>query len=785
MKILVIGNGHSLIDIQKAKERARSGGETKLVNNLKTWSLLGADIWILCPGITREIFGYAGVKANFITLPQTYDKSVFGLLATFVKRTLKSCRTKIPRDFEIIYSSSEFLFDLIPAIIAKKKNPNSKLVACLYLVAPHPLKGYEKVLTKGFSFPSLKNTIFYYCQKISIFLLRKYADKVLVFNELDKYYLVKRGITPDKVEVVSGGVDLKFINGIKEQDKIYEAAFLGRLQPQKGIFDLIEIWKIVCSKKPSARLALIGGGAKETFAELDKRIKQCGLDKNVDVLGFLEGEEIFKKLKSSRIFLCPSKYESWGMVVAEAMACGLPVVSYDLPVFRTIFPEGRLFCPVSDIRSFARLAERLLEDGDLYDRLSHQAKELASAFDWENIARKEYEDLKRLVGAGTLENQLGRQKILLVSHISDLSGPTEMLEDFLKPRVSRLAAIYNPLEYCTHAQRQVYDFRGGKLATYYIPTNVKINPLVCWFIDIVLIFYYSFRLHKKYDLYIGCNGFNAFLGIILKRLGRVKKVIFYTIDWVENRFPYKLLNLIYHALDRFCVKNADSVWNISGKIVELRKKQGLVDKKNILVPVGINLKEIRLPEAKEVAHNKLVFIGALERSKGIDLVIDAWGEILNKFPQAELMIIGKTPTGAGIVPYEEKLSKMKNVKLLGVMSRHELIKRIASFGVGLAPYSPNGVNISRFADPSRVKDYLAAGLPVIITRVPEIASEIEAEGAGVVVDYTREGLIQAIAKIIKQEPDFIRYRENAIKLARRYDYEAIFGKAINLSLGNI
>ena len=85
MKVLVIGNGHSLLDIQKAKERARSGGETKLVENLKRWKRSGADIWILCPEITKEIFAYAGIEARFLTLPKSYNSSRLGLIVTFFK----------------------------------------------------------------------------------------------------------------------------------------------------------------------------------------------------------------------------------------------------------------------------------------------------------------------------------------------------------------------------------------------------------------------------------------------------------------------------------------------------------------------------------------------------------------------------------------------------------------------------------------------------------------------------------------------------------------------------
>ncbi len=399
MKILVVGNGHSLLDIKNVKARARSGGETKLIRNLQRWRELGADIWILCPEVTKTIFGYVGVTANFITLPKFYDRSRFGLLATFLKRILGCFFRKIPQDFDIIYSSSDFLFDLIPSIYAKCENKKAKLVTCLYLVAPHPLKGYERVLMKGFTFPTPAKLIYYFSQKLSIFLIRCYADRVLVFNDYDKKFLVERGILSGKIAVVSGGVDIGYVSGIRGDKNLqYDACFLGRLQPQKGIFDLIEIWKEVCRKRKDAKLALIGGGSKRMYGKLKSKIREKNLQANIDVLGFLEEDKIFKILKSSKCFLCPSRYESWGIVMVEAMACGLPVVAYDLPVFRKIFPQGVISIPIGDTQKFSSIVYDLLESESLRKKLSSEALQVSLKYEWNKIAEEELRDLENLVG---------------------------------------------------------------------------------------------------------------------------------------------------------------------------------------------------------------------------------------------------------------------------------------------------------------------------------------------------------------------------------------------------
>lgn len=388
------------MDIQKGKkERARSGGETKLVKNLQKWKELGADIWVLGPEITKRIFTYAGVKAHFLTLPKSYNSSRFGLMATFLKRIFGSFQMRIPSDFDIIYSASDFLFDLIPAIWAKRRNPHSKLLVCLYLIAPPPWKGYEKILTRGFIIPKARGIIFYLSQKLSIFFMKRSADRIQVCNHFDRGHLIKKKVPAKKIKVVSGGVDIAYISGIKEsKEGEYDAAFLGRLQPQKGVFDLVKIWKRVCQVRPEARLALIDGGTKRAYERLKLRIIRDGLKNNIALFGFLKGEENFRILKSSKCFLCPSKYESWGIVVAEAMTCGLPVVAYNLPPFKELFPKGMISVPIGDTKEFASKVIELFNNEELRKRMGKEALKTSAQYDLNKIAEKELKDLENLVG---------------------------------------------------------------------------------------------------------------------------------------------------------------------------------------------------------------------------------------------------------------------------------------------------------------------------------------------------------------------------------------------------
>lgn len=118
---------------------------------------------------------------------------------------------------------------------------------------------------------------------------------------------------------------------------------------------------------------------------------------------------------------------------------------------------------------------------------------------------------------------------------------------------------------------------------------------------------------------------------------------------------------------------------------------------------------------------------------------------------------------------------------MGAKDHENLLQELPKYSVGLAPYSTNSKSITWYADPTKVKEYLACGLPVIITRVPAFADEIEKNKAGIVIDYNEKELAEAMIKMLSKDAMYKKYKENALKLASKYDLEEIYYNA----LGNV
>lgn len=359
----------------------------------------------------------------------------------------------------------------------------------------------------------------------------------------------------------------------------------------------------------------------------------------------------------------------------------------------------------------------------------------------------------------------------IASHISDLYGPTEELIKYLINRSEKFVAVLNPLEYCREAKRHVIFFDGKNTKNRNLP-NMHRPAVFSWILDFWFVLYFALFTNSDHTIYVGCDPLNGIMGIILKKFGRVHKTVFYTIDWSEKRFHNPILNRFYYLLDSLSVSQSDYIWCVSHRLVKLRQNQGINKEKLLYVPIGIYADQpVYDRKAKKL---DLVFLGALERTKGIEIVMDAWSEIVKMYPEATLHIIGASP-GNQSPAYEHRLSGMSQIKLHGILSHDKIIKILPKFGIGLAPYSPDKNSVTKYADPSRIKDYLASCLPIIATDMPEISSEIAEFKAGEIIEYSKAGLIAAIKKISGK--NFWDYKNGAQRLAQVYNWNEIFSNA--------
>ncbi len=115
------------------------------------------------------------------------------------------------------------------------------------------------------------------------------------------------------------------------------------------------------------------------------------------------------------------------------------------------------------------------------------------------------------------------------------------------------------------------------------------------------------------------------------------------------------------------------------------------------------------------------------------------------------------------------------VVFTGFLESHDDVDEILRTGaIGLAPFVPDKRSYEFYSDVGKPKAYLAAGMPVIMTRVPAIADEIEREKAGIVIDYDKKQLEDALYTLLTNHRTYKVFRDNAVRLSRKYQWPNIF-----------
>ncbi|MBI1910809.1 MAG: glycosyltransferase family 4 protein [Deltaproteobacteria bacterium] len=374
-----------------------SGGDRIFIECARRWAEQGHRVTIYVWEEGLEMCRrnkLAGV--NYIIWPALKYKR-FGFGVNYLMRTLVGslkalALTDCGKKGSIIYSASDFWPDAIPAFFMKLKMRSSKWAAGFYLFAPNPFKGFRGAHRKEIKLPALKELLYYIHQKPVYLLIKNIADAVFVTCEDDREHFIKKGRSPEDVITVRGGVDAQKaqerLSILGERSKEYDACFVGRFHPQKGVIELIKIWKLVCEKRRGARLAVIGADSVQYRDEVIKEIERLKLTNEIDLLGFMDGEDKYEVFRKSRMILHPAVYDSGGMAACEGMAWGLPAVSFDLPALRKYYPKGMLKAKVNDLEGFASLVLNLINDSALYSRTRSEAIELALEWDWDKRARE-------------------------------------------------------------------------------------------------------------------------------------------------------------------------------------------------------------------------------------------------------------------------------------------------------------------------------------------------------------------------------------------------------------
>jgi phosphatidyl-myo-inositol alpha-mannosyltransferase len=177
--------------------------------------------------------------------------------------------------------------------------------------------------------------------------------------------------------------------------------FVGRLDQRKGFRHLMRAMPYIKQEIPDARLIVVGA-----FDDRDKapfiRYARAHRLRGIHFVGYISREDLPRYYRTAHLFCAPSTgFESFGIVLLEAMAAGLPIVATDIAGYRLVLTQGQEGClvPPEDNEALARACVDLLSSPDTRQYMANHGRATAARYDWTHIASQVLSYYQELIGA--------------------------------------------------------------------------------------------------------------------------------------------------------------------------------------------------------------------------------------------------------------------------------------------------------------------------------------------------------------------------------------------------
>lgn len=362
------------------------GGVTKHISYLDThFRHLGHDVRIIAPcsedeeDVPEQVINISGFVAP---LPASGSVARITLSPAIYRRVKKILERE---RFDVIHI-------------------HEPMVPALPLVVLHHLESTPQSLTVGtfHAYRESDNLGFEYAKPLFRRFMEKLDGRISVskatYDYISRYF-------PGDYRIIPNGVDVECFGDVVEPVERFcdgkpNILFVGRLEKRKGFKYLLQAFSLVKRVLPKARLLVVGAYDEKDKMSFLLYARRHRIE-DVEFIGYVSEEELPRYYRTCDVFCAPSTgFESFGMVLLEAMAAGKPIVASDIAGYRTVLQdkkEGLLVEP-EDEQALAMAILRLLENPPLRRMMGERGRAKASAYSWESVAQRVldyYEELMK------------------------------------------------------------------------------------------------------------------------------------------------------------------------------------------------------------------------------------------------------------------------------------------------------------------------------------------------------------------------------------------------------
>ena len=363
-----------------------SGGPSKTVTSLSTYlNKLGLDVKI-CSYVPNS-FDYlsANLKPNnnipFLNLNKSKGIKYRPLINSYL---LNKLNINFKNNKRIILHDNGIWLPFNNTISLFSKRSSIPLI-----ISPH---GMLEPWSLKYNYFKKKIAWYLYQRKAlkSASLLHatsfKEADNLSRLNLKVPIAVIPNGVEQPRKNKLQKNNGFKNLNINIRNEKIF--LYLGRIHPKKGLMNLLKAWNSIFKNSSHYKLIIAGYPELNYLDELKNFVNRKELNKNIIFLGPVEGEDLINLYENSSVFVLPTFSENFGIVVAEALSYGLPVITTTGTPWKNIeeYNCGWYINPnLEDLKKALKEASNL--DKNDYETKSKNAINLSKLYNWEKISK--------------------------------------------------------------------------------------------------------------------------------------------------------------------------------------------------------------------------------------------------------------------------------------------------------------------------------------------------------------------------------------------------------------
>lgn len=339
-------------------------------------------------------------------------------------------------------------------------------------------------------------------------------------------------------------------------------------------------------------------------------------------------------------------------------------------------------------------------------------------------------------------------------------GGVDRILEFLAQK-NKVATIEHPFEKINHPS--VFT---SKNIIYQHHSFFKI-PFV-WIEEFIVNIIWVLKNHVRYDLAIASDPLNFFSSYSLKKLGLTKKIQFHSTDYSFSRFNNSFLEAVYQFLYHFSLKQADYVTVTSQRMLKhaYEKTPLNLHRKIFLLPNSPYFNKIPKIQSEKKKTNQLVILsGIFENQVDINNLLFFLKLIKKQRPNITLNIIGHLENNSIQAFIRHGLKQ--NVCFYGHLPYEQAIEKMAQCYMGITSYKKSH-SYMYYADSLKIREYAAAGLPIVCDNMYGTAEEVQKYDAGVVYNTAQE-MATAVDQLMSNKKLYQIKSENALSWAKKMD----------------